>query len=254
MIDALPELLGIGQGALWHGFIVFLRIGAMMAFLPAFGEQYVPMRLRLGLALAFTLIVAPAVILPDALIGLGQALAEVVTGLFFGLLLRLFVMALQIAGSIAAQSTSLSQLFGGSAGSDPQPAMGHVLVIAGLALAATMGLHVRIAQYMIQGYDLVPLGRLIPPDLLSRTGLAEVSRCFALGFTLAAPFVVASLIYNVTLGVINKAMPQLMVAFVGAPAITAGGLILLMISAPIILSVWAGRFSQFMAVPLAGAP
>ena len=45
---------------------------------------------------------------------------------------------------------------------------------------------------------------------------------FALALSLAAPFVIASLLYNVALGVINKAMPQLMVAFVGAPAITCG--------------------------------
>ncbi|HCP82293.1 MAG TPA: flagellar biosynthesis protein FliR [Octadecabacter sp.] len=259
MIEGLAELSSISQDVLWKGFLVFVRVGAMMALLPAFGEQSVPARVKLGLALAFTAIVAPAVPDPspnpeaalEALQTIGFFLAETLTGLFFGLMLRLFVFALQIAGSIAAQSTSLSQLFGG-AGGDPLPAMGHVLVIGGLALATIMGLHVRIAEFMINSYDLVPIGNVIPSDVLTPAGIAEISRAFALGFTLAAPFVISSLIYNVTLGVINKAMPQLMVAFVGAPAITAGGLVLLMLAAPLMLSIWVEAMGAFMLDPFRG--
>lgn len=255
MIEGLAELSSISQDALWKGYLVLMRVGAMMALLPAFGEQSVPARVKLGLALAFTAIVAPAVSQLDAVSGVSQTigliLAETLTGLFLGLMLRLFVLALQVAGSIAAQSTSLSQLFGG-AGGDPLPAMGHVLVIGGLALATIMGLHVRIAEFMINSYDLVPMGNVIPSDMLSRAGVAEISRAFALGFTLAAPFVIASLIYNVTLGVINKAMPQLMVAFVGAPAITAGGLVLLMLAAPLMLSIWVEAMGAFILDPFRG--
>ncbi len=253
MIESLAEILPITQEVLWTGFAVFIRVGAMMAVVPAFGEQSVPVRLRLGVTLAFTLIVAPAAQIPsmpisfiDVLVALGP---EVITGLFFGLGLRFFVLVLQIAGSIAAQSTSLSQIFGGSAGVDPQPAMGRVLVVAGLALAALMGLHVKIASYMILSYQTVPFGILLESDTVLVLGIKEVGLTFALGFTLAGPFVVASLIYNVTLGVINRAMPQLMVSFVGAPAITAGGLLLLLLTAPVMLAVWMGKFSSFIALP-----
>ncbi|MEM8699663.1 MAG: flagellar biosynthetic protein FliR, partial [Pseudomonadota bacterium] len=55
------------------------------------------------------------------------------------------------------------------------------------------------------------------------------------------------------LGAINRAMPQLMVAFVGAPAITAGGLALLALAAPLILTLWLDRLDQALAFPL-GAP
>ena len=256
MIEALAELSQLSQAVLWQVFVVFVRIGAMVSLLPAFGEQSVPVRVKLGLAVAFTLIVwpavpaMPAIAIPTQVAGL--ILAEALTGLFMGLMLRLFVIALQIAGAIAAQSTSLSQLLGGAA-TDPMPAMGHVLVIGGLALAAMMGLHVRFAEFMINSYQMVPAGHVIPPDMLGRAGIARVGHAFGLGFTLAAPFVIASLIYNVTLGVINKAMPQLMVAFVGAPAITAGGLILLALAAPTMLSIWIEAMGRFLIDPFGGA-
>ncbi len=60
-----------------------------------------------------------------------------------------------------------------------------------------------------------------------------MAQAFALGFSLAAPFVIAGFAYNLALGAINRAMPQLMVAFIGAPAITAGGLLILMLAAPV---------------------
>jgi len=254
-MEALLALSTIGQEALWQGFVVFLRVGAMMALLPAFGEQSVPKQIKLGLGFAFTAIIAPAAPVPPTFETApqmaGLMLAETLTGLFLGMMLRLFVLALQVAGSIAAQSTSLSQLIGG-AGVDPLPAIGHILVIGGLALATIMGLHVQFARFMLNSYTMVPLGNVIPADMLAQSGIAEISRAFALGFTLAAPFVIASLIYNVTLGVINKAMPQLMVAFVGAPAITAGGLILLMLAAPIMLSVWVDAMGAFIIDPFGG--
>ena len=77
-----------------------------------------------------------------------------------------------------------------------------------------------------------------------------VARAFALGFTLSAPFFIASLVYNLAFGVINRAMPQLMVAFVGAPAITAGGLALFFLSAPLLLEVWSDSFFQMLRSPV----
>lgn len=256
MIAILTELSGIAQEMIWAGFLVLLRVGAAMALLPAFGEQMVPQRVRLVLALAFTAIVAPAVATRVA--PLADALAlplvtEVMAGLILGIGLRLFIHALQIAGSIAAQATSLSQLFAG-AGVEPLPAIGNLLTMAGLALAVIAGLHVRIAELFILSYDVLPPGRLPGAADLADWGLFQVARAFGLGFSLAAPFVVASLVYNVALGVINRAMPQLMVAFVGAPALTLGGLIILAIVTPLGLAAWLQVFEAFLAAPFAVTP
>lgn len=251
----LAEALSLGRDLTLTGFAVFLRVGAAMALFPAFGERSVPVRVRLALALAFTLIVLPAAesTLAPAL-SRGPArflLTETIAGLVIGAVVRLFVLVLQMAGTMAAQATSLSQIFGGAT-VDPQPAMGHVLLVGGLALAVMTGLHVRLAELLIYSYDMFPPGELPDPEALRRWGVARIARAFALAFTLAAPFVIASVVYNVALGVINRAMPQLMVAFVGAPAITAGGLILLLIASPYLLSVWLEAMYLFFANPSGG--
>lgn len=254
MSEALAQILEQGQALFLAGFLVFLRVGASMTMLPAFGESVVPQRVKLGLALALSAAVVPIVAgsVPTLqsfgpLISLYLA-SEVIIGLGMGFMLRLFVIALQTAGSIAAQATSLSQIFAG-ASVEPMPAIGHVLVAAGLALAAIFGLHVKIVAVMAQSYQVFPVGTFPGSGAFTDWGVFRIAKAFALAFSLAAPFVIASLIYNLALGVINKAMPQLMVSFVGAPALTAGGLILLFLAGPMLLEIWLNVLRAFIADP-----
>ena len=251
-MTAMAEALSIVQTKLWLGFVVFLRVAATVALLPGFGEQSVPMRIKLMIALAFTLIVAPAVTAEAPTFSVDMlavlAMTETLAGVVMGLGIRLFILALQTAGAIAAQSTSLSQILGGAA-IEPLPAMGYVLTVGAVALAVMAGLHVKAAQLLIHSYVLLPMGLFSAGSDVADWGLAQVAHAFELAFLLAAPFVVMSVLYNLALGVINKAMPQLMVAFVGAPVITLGGLFLLFLAAPVMLSVWLSALDQFMAAP-----
>lgn len=252
MIAPLLEVLNWSQTQLQITFLIFLRVGAAMAFLPGFGEQIIPVRVRLGCALAFTLILQPALTQYADAFQAGKLLVicgiEILVGLVFGFLLRLYVHALQIAGSIAAQSVSLSQLLGPTQ-ADPVPALGQILVLGGLAFAMAMGLHLYVLQYFLLSYELFPPGAVLTAGFSSEWAVVRVAKAFSLGFTLAAPFLIAGLIYNLALGVINRAMPQLMVAFVGAPAITAAGLVLLLLSAPFMLEVWFRLLAEFLSNP-----
>ena len=254
-MTALQDIVGPALiQYLWGFFTVFLRIGAATALLPAFGETHVPTRVKLGIAFAFTLIVLPAVgpiDQPDTLIPLIGT--ETLNGLALGIAVRFFIIALQIVGSIAAQSTSLSQILGGAA-AEPVPAMGYLLVYAALAVAVTAGLHIKLAMFFILSYEVIPLGKLMAAAALSEWGVAQIRRCFELAFTLAAPFVILSLLYNIALGAINKAMPQLMVAFVGAPLITIGGMFLLALASPIMLATWISALDVFLANPFGAIP
>ncbi|MCL4675968.1 MAG: flagellar biosynthetic protein FliR, partial [Pararhodobacter sp.] len=84
---------------------------------------------------------------------------------------------------------------------------------------------------------------------LARWGTARVAHAFALAFTLAAPLVIGYGLNNHALGDINRAMPQLMVAFVGAPALTLGGLVLMLIAAPLMVGVWLTAFLTVLSDP-----
>jgi len=253
----LAEILGMSQAWLMMAILVFLRVGAAFLVLPTLAEQFIPPRVRLGAALAMTALLTPA-LAPQlatsaATLNAMYFLTETLSGLLIGISVRLMVHALQIAGSMAAQSTSLSQIAGGAA-PDPQPALANFLMLAGMTLAVISGFHIFVARMMIASYDVLPAGQLPLAGDLGAWGVARVAAAFRLAFSLAAPFLIAAVLYNVALGVINRAMPQLSVAFVGAPAIAFGGVFLLFLSTPFILSAWLQMMQATLAAPMSMPP
>ncbi len=253
MNASLQLLMEASNGFLEQGFYVLLRVAPIIGFMPAFGERVIPARVKLVLVLCFVVATLPViganVTATARAAGLVPTIAiETTVGLFLGLSLRFFVIILQTAGSMAAQATSLAQLFAGAA-AEPMPAIGHFLVISGLAFAMIMGLPLRVLELIVTSYEMFPMSGGLNIGLLAEWGGKLVAKCFALAFTIAAPFLVMSLLYNLTIGVINRAMPQLMVAFVGAPVITAGGLIFLLLFSTLMLSVWWQSFEQYLLRP-----
>jgi flagellar biosynthetic protein FliR len=256
MFAALGALLDLTQAALAAFILVFARVSGVMLLLPAFGERTIPARVRLGATVAFALVVWP-LLAPElrsvdpARPFLAMLVIEVTIGLMLGVAIRLMVLALQLAGSIAAQSTSLAQIAGAGIAPEPMPAIGNVLMLAGITLAVAAGLHVKVAVAIARSYEILPMGLPVPAADVARWGTARIAQSFGLGFSLAAPFVIAAFAYNLALGAINRAMPALMVAFIGAPAITGGALLMLMLAAPVILHFWGQRFDFLLADPLA---
>ncbi|MCV2863129.1 flagellar biosynthetic protein FliR [Albidovulum sediminicola] len=258
MTDLLAELQRLGGGAALTAALVFARVGAAMVAMPGFSQGFVPVRIRLGAAIAFTAVILPAVqamVTPpgQALDAAAMLLGEVVVGAVLGAFLRLFTQALEVAGMTIAQSTSLAQMFGGG-GAEPLPAISHLLLMAGLALAAMAGLHLRLAEALILSYQALPAGGIPDAGVLRDWGVGGVIRAFLLAFGLAAPFLIIATLYNFALGAINRAMPQLMVMMVGAPAVTGGTLLLLGAAAPALVAVWHNAFAGILADPFAVRP
>ncbi len=238
---------------LWFG--VFVRVTATVLLLPGIGERAVPARVKLGASIAFSLIVAPMVVgdfqpVNSTPIEIGRiVLTEAMAGLLIGLSIRLLMFVIQIAGTIAGQSLSVAQMFGGVSGPEPEPIFATILTLAVIALALAAGLHVKVALALAASYQIAPFGLALAADDVGSWAAASGSAAITLAVGLALPFLILSFVYNVSLGAINRAMPQLMVAFVGAPAIVMMGLGLLILALPVILQVWTDRLDLVLANP-----
>ncbi|CUH40657.1 flagellar biosynthesis protein FliR [Jannaschia seosinensis] len=230
--------------------LVFLRIGAMMAFLPGLGDKMIPARVRLVAAFSLAAAVAPTLAAPEEITP-SLIATETAIGLAFGAVLRFVALALTMAGMMAAQLTSLAQLFGTV---EPSSAIGNVLNIAGLALLMASGLPLMVIDLLIRSYDVLPLGLAPDGGDMARWGIARAAGAFALAFALAAPFALLALVYNLAMGVLNRAMPQLMVAMVGAPAITWASALILFLAAPLMLTVWRAAMIAALGDPIGGGP
>lgn len=236
---------------------VFTRIGAALFLVPGFGERAVPIRLRLAAALALTALLTPLVApvakapsTPAALAGL--IAAEAAAGLIIGLAFRFLVFALQVAGTIAAQNISLSQMFGAGVAPEPEPTIATLLAMGGIVLAMLGGLHVHLVAALAGLYRVLPFGAMPVAGDGAEWSLARGSEAFGLGLSLALPFIAIAFAYNLSLGALSRAMPQLLVALVGAPLLIGLGLLVLFIVLPEIFARWATVMEARLADPLGG--
>lgn len=222
--------------------LIVARLSFPVFFMPGIGEQAVPARVRvfllLGLAVAFasTGVVGAVDFMPISNY-LTLMLGEIFIGFVLGVSLRIAIWLLSIVGSIIAQSIGLSQFLGVALDNEAQTITANILSMAGVALLLTMNYHVEAFVALLGLYSDIPVGGY---ELLNQSFYLD-SIFASLGFAvaLAWPFVAVNLIYNICLGFINKALPQLMVAFVGAPFLVGAGLFMLAISVMSLLIVWA---------------
>ena len=237
---------------------VFARVGAALMLVPGLGERSMSLRTRLAAALAITFLLAPMI----AALGPSQPttptdlalllLAEAASGLVIGLAFRFLVFALQIAGMIAAQHLSIAQMFGAGVAPEPEPTISTLLAFGGITLALMAGLHVHLIASLAGLYDVLPYGRFPLGAELAEWSIDRVSETFMLGTSLAAPFIAVGFAYNIALGALNRAMPQLLVALVGVPALVWVGMVVLALVLPELMDAWTERLERVMDDPLGG--
>jgi flagellar biosynthetic protein FliR len=239
-------------------FIIFARVSAITFLLPGVSASYIQMQYKLAFTFVICFAIFPLVADPVATqstSGVGNwktIFGETFHGVLIGITLRMGVFSLQIAGTIIAQSSSIAQIFGGSVSNESQPTVSNILTISGITLLMVSGFLDHLTVYVFRSYEWQSIGSGISAAQALSLIIRSVSAGYSLAFQLALPFVALSLFYNITLGAINRAMPQLLVSFVGAPAIIAASIGLLIISLRPMLETWlegAFSISQIFGVP-----
>jgi flagellar biosynthetic protein FliR len=231
------ELIGWISAFLWP----FARIGAMLMSAAVFGTRALPMRLRLILALALTVLVAPlAGPMPaiDPLSGAGVMVTaqQVLIGVAMGFVLRMLFAALEIAGEMIGQLMGL----GFASLLDPQngvqvPVVSQFYILLATLMFLALNGHLLWIEALAESFRVVPVGT----EGLTADGAASLvafaGAVFAWGVRLALPVVAALLVVNLAFGVLARTSPQLNVFSVGFPAALLIGLALVLLTLPAVL-------------------
>src|SRR6059058_5276463 len=186
--------------------LVFARIGAMVMLLPGFGETNIPVRIKLAIALALTLIILPLhraayAIDMQSLAPLTVMLVhEIVIGVVLGATARVTLAALQVAGSVIAQQMGLGFVTAVDPTQGQQGLLiGNFLTLLGMTLLFATDSHHLVIAALNESYRIFLPGELMPSG------------------DVAAPFLVFGLVFNIGLGVLARLMPAMQVYFVGVP-------------------------------------
>jgi flagellar biosynthetic protein FliR len=232
---------------------VFLRVGAMLALLPGFSAVYVPLQVRLLLALAVSVLVAP-VIAPKLPAGMSEGsmlllvINESLAGVFLGTLARIIVSALHGAGSLTATFASLANTLTNDPVAGEQSAtLAGFFSLFGLLAVFVTDLHHLMLQAIVASYDVLPAGDALPAGDLAATAARLVADSFLLALQLAAPFLVVGLGYQFALGLMSRLMPQLSVFFVGIPIQIGLQIWVIVLTISGIVLVFLNQFSELMA-------
>jgi flagellar biosynthesis protein FliR len=217
--------------------LVFARLGAAAMLLPGVGENFVYARVRLGLALALSLLLLPLVqpslpAMPGAPAELATLLVgETIYGLFIGGVARLTMASLHVAGVVIAFQSGLAYAQTVDPSQGTQGALvGTLLTVMGLVLIFASGLHGVLLTALRDSYVLFPAGRPPPLGDLARLTTDLAAAAFTLGLQISAPFILYGVVFNVGLGLLQRLMPQMQLFFVAMPLQVGLALFLLMVT------------------------
>jgi flagellar biosynthetic protein FliR len=230
----LPAL----SGTILVHLLVFARTGAMVMLLPAIGEAGVPATVRLVLAVAISLALAPAVAAsyaqgePANALAFGLLVAQEVTaGILIGGMARIIMSSLQVAGALIATQTGLSyaQTVDPTSHGEQGAVIGNFLSLLGVVMIFATNLHHLAIGAVAGSYHLIPPGHALPTGDMAELTTNLVSGSFALGFQLAAPFLVFGFALSAGIGVLARLMPQLQIYFVAMPLNIMVGFLLMVL-------------------------
>lgn len=214
----------------------FFRIAAFLMVVPVFGNQLVPMRVRLLLALTTAILVFP--ILPDvplvdplSLPMVVLILEQLIIGAVLAFLVQLFFHIFVLAGQMIAMQMGL----GFASMIDPTNGVSVAVVSQFYVLLVTLLFlsfngHLVIFEVMIKGFEFMPIGGRSVHQSAIYTLASAGGWMFSSALLLALPAVTAILIVNFAFGVMTRAAPQLNVFSLGFPFTLIFGVFILWVA------------------------
>ncbi len=217
------------------------RIASMLMVMPIVGTQLVPRRVRLYIAVAFTLPLAP--ILPpmpviDALSL--QAILLIAEQIIIGVMLGFALQMLFHIFVFAGQTISMQMGLGFASMMDPAtgvsvPVLGQFLLMLITLLFLAVNGHLVVFEVMAESFTTLPVGQAI--DVGNYAIMAgRLTWVISAALLLALPAVSSLLVINIAFGVMTRAAPQLNIFTIGFPLTLIMGMIIFWISTAEILT------------------
>lgn len=235
-------------------FVVFARVGALVAVFPAFSAQNFPVQLRIGLAGLVACLCWPFVALPA---GLAQPsfwtlirllFAEVSIGLLLGFICRLVFFAIDLAGGIVATEMGLmlSSNFSPLT-SSALPVPGMILFWLAMMLLFSLNLHHWIIVAFQHSYSILPVGTAHLSESLALDVIRQTGGIFRVALQITVPVMAVSFVITLIFSVLSRAVPQMNVFAESFPVRSFAGLAVFGFSCPLMaehIENWLRRLPE----------
>ena len=251
------SLAELGPNVILATFVLFCRIGACLMLAPGVSNAQIPMQIRLFVAVAITLSLAPLLLdlpqlrsLADDPLSLLRLIAmESLIGGMIGMLGRLFFSALETLAVAAANLLGLVNPFGVEVDpSQSMPPLASAIALAATALIFVGDLHWEILRGLVASYRTIPIQSEFDPAYALRQIGQVLGQSFLIAIRVTSPFFLYSVIANFALALVNRVTPQIAIFFVGPPFIVAGGLALLYFAVKAVVGQFMAEFAAWLSL------
>lgn len=220
--------------------LVFCRFAGMFAFNPMLVRSNVPARIRVALALFFTLLVAPmqpieAVYSMSDFEYLFAIVREVLVGAVYGYVFQIYYNFLHMAGDLIDTDIGLSmaKIFDPSSNIQAS-ATGRLFNLIFVLYFFSTGSHLALFRMYVDSFNMIPVGAAGLSSNIIVFAIDLFSSLFSLILRLSAPIMVAAVILQAALGILMKFIPSISVFVINVQLRVLLGLILLFMLAPFI--------------------
>lgn len=238
---------------LQHFFMVVIRVGSILFFLPVWDSRLVPVQIKVYSILVISLALTPVVSgtlppFPDNWIAaVVLVLRELLLGLSLGLVVRYVFSGVQMAGALIGVQMG----FGMVTLIDPQSGiptsmMSDVLMLVATVLFLAVDGHHLLLWVLAQSFGEVPVGgpAMMPGSLYSFL-VPLGSLMFQLAVKLVAPIILVLFLTQVAMGLVARTVPQVQVMILAFPLTIALGLVFLSMTLMLFGPQLIGKFAWF---------
>lgn len=224
--------------------LVLVRASAIFLTAPVLSHSNVPQRMKIGLAFAMALILAPFLMNQPLTFDytnmwvLGLALLqEIALGVFIGMLAQLLFVAVQFAGQVVG----LQMGFGMASVFDPNThaqvsIVAQIYLYMILMVFLLMDGHHWLLIALQRSFDSVPLGTFTLDGQVMGVLLAATNELFWVALTIMAPVLGVLVLAELAMGIVARIMPQMNVFVASFPVKIALGFITMILAFPLMIA------------------
>jgi flagellar biosynthesis protein FliR len=209
------------------------RILGLFSSAPFFSHQSIPIRIRIALGFAVTLLIVPVMpplanYDPISWPGLVILLQQLLIGITMGFIMRIIITCVELTGELVGMTMGFgfANFFNPETRAESSP-ISHLLSLLVLAMFIAADLHLDILQALIESFFRIPIGL----DFLDVSVFKQIAylgkELFNIGYQLSTPMLAALLATNLMLSVLSKAAPQLNLFGIGFPITMLVGFIII---------------------------
>ena len=223
--------------------LILLRLSILFTVMPLLSSKNFPGQFKIGLAMSMAFMLMPLVKFDPGDEHIASVVVrEVLLSVVMGMGVRFVFISVNIAGQVMSNAMGLSvaTAFDPEFGQSDEIArlFGMIATLLFFAIDA----HHELIYMIVKSFEIVPPASNINIEGLVRESIGIVGRAFVFALRLCAPVVVGMLVAHLMLGFIYKAAPQINIFFVSFPIFIYAGLLILLLSLPLFVSVMGGYY------------